>query len=247
MPAVAAVIFDMFNTIAEDGRDHWRRTLAEIIAAQHLDTTPEALRQAWDEGSAGFRARRLDPAVPFISYLDGWADAFAVAFRSLNLAGDPRAAAQKSIDDLGYRPLWPDAAAALEIIARHRRIAVLSNADDAYLDPVVARVPARFAAVISSQGARCYKPDPRLFAAAAAALNVAPAQCVYVGDRQFEDVKGAHGAGMSAVWINRFDTPLDPSLPAPDAAIRSLLELPAVLTQLELEPESAGNPHRRRQ
>lgn len=232
MSAITTVIFDMFNTIAQDSPELWRQTLGEIIAQQGLDTTPEILRRAWDEGSAGFRRRRLDPALPFISYMDGWADAFAVAFRSLNLDGHPRAASEKSIRDLGYRPLWPDAAAALQCIARTRRIAVLSNADDAYLTPVVARIPADFAAVISSESARCYKPAPGIFAAAVAALRADPQQCAYVGDRQFEDVKGARSAGMAAVWLNRSGAPADPALPPPDAEIRSLLELPAILDRL---------------
>ena len=232
MSAITTVIFDMFNTIAQDGPELWRETLSEIIAQQGLDTTPEILRRAWDEGSAGFRRRRLDPAVPFISYLDGWADAFAVAFRSLNLRGDPRAASEKSIRDLGHRPLWPDAADALQSIARTRRIAVLSNADDAYLAPAVARIPADFAAVISSESARCYKPAAGIFAAAVAALRADPQECAYVGDRQFEDVQGARSAGMAAVWLNRLAAPADPALPPPDAEIRSLRELPDILDRL---------------
>ena len=133
---------------------------------------------------------------------------------------------EKSIRDLGHRPLWPDAADALHSIARTRRIAVLSNADDAYLTPVVVRIPADFAAVISSESARCYKPAAGIFAAAVAALRANPQECAYVGDRQFEDVQGARSAGMAAVWLNRLAAPADPTLPPPDAEIRSLRELP---------------------
>ena len=233
MPAITTIIFDMFNTIAQDGPEHWRQTLAEIIAAQQLDTTPDALRQAWDDGSANFRRRRIDPAVPFISYLDGWTDAFGVAFRTLNLPGDARAASQKSISDLSRRPLWPEAAAALDALAQNYRLAVLSNADDAGLDPVIARIPTHFAVVISSEAGQCYKPDRRLFAAALRRLQAEPARCAYVGDKQFEDVMGARRAGIPAVWINRAAAPPDPALPAPDAEIRSLLELPAALAALE--------------
>ena len=232
MTAITTVIFDMFNTIAQDGPEHWRRSFVQIIEEQQLDTDPETLRQAWDHGSNNFRARRIDPDGPFISYLDGWADAFARAFADLNLQGDPKAASQKSIDDLGCRPLFPDAPEALSILGRHRQLAVLSNADDAYLNPVVARIPAAFSTVISSEGGRCYKPDARLFKIALNELQADPAECVYVGDKQFEDVKGARGAGMSVVWINRKGEPLNPDLPTPDAEIRNLLELPAILDRL---------------
>ena len=232
MSAITTVIFDMFNTIAQDGPDHWRQSFAQIIEQQGLDTTPETLRDAWDQGSANFRERRIEPDGPFISYLDGWADAFARAFADLNLRGDPMAASQKSIDDLGARPLFPDAPDALSILGERRRLAVLSNADDAYLRPVVARIPATFAAVVSSEGGRRYKPDARLFQFVLDRLDADPTECVYVGDKQFEDVQGARGAGMSVVWINRRGQPMDNDLPTPDAEIRNLLELPAVLDRL---------------
>ena len=226
MSAITTVIFDMFNTIAQDGHEHWRRSFEVIIEEQGLDTDPETLRQAWDHGSNNFRARRIDPNIPFISYLDGWADAFARAFADLNLQGDPIAASQKSIRDLGRRPIFQDAPDALSILAQQRRLAVLSNADDAYLHPVVARIPATFAAVVSSEAGRCYKPDARLFRTVLAELDAEPAECVYVGDKQFEDVKGARGAGMSVVWINRGGEPANPDLPAPTPRSGTCLNCP---------------------
>ena len=244
MSAITTVIFDMFNTIAQDGPELWRQSFVDIIEGQELDTTPEALRNAWDSGSDNFRARRIDPDVPFISYLDGWADAFANAFNDLNLSGNPMAASQKSIDDLGTRPLFSDVPEALSILGQARRLAVLSNADDAYLNPVVERIPANFAAVVSSERGRSYKPDARLFELALHELRAAPSECVYVGDKQFEDVKGARGAGMSVVWINRKGEPLNPDLPTPDAEIRTLAELPDVLERLDHPRHSreSGNP-----
>ena len=232
MSAITTVIFAMFNTIAQDGTELWRETFAAIIEAQRLDTTPEELRHAWDYGAGNFRDRRTAPGAPFISYLDGWAEAFSSAFTELNLEGDGMAASQKSIDDLGTRPLYPEAAEALSILGQSRRLAVISNADDAYLNPVVARIPVSMGAVISSEALRCYKPDRRLFDAAVDRLGVKPAECAYVGDRQFEDVMGSRTVGMTAIWINRQGHPADPNLPTPDAEIRNLLELPAALAKL---------------
>ena len=232
MSAITTVIFDMFNTIAQDGTELWRQTFAAIIEEQQLDTTPEALRHAWDYGAGNFRDRRTAPGATFISYLDGWADAFASAFDELNLIGDARAASQKSIDDLGTRPLYPEAVEALSILGQTRQLAVISNADDAYLNPVVSRIPVSMGAVISSEALRCYKPDRRLFDAVVNQLGVQPSECTYVGDRQFEDVMGSRSVGMTAVWINRAGHPADPDLPVPDAEIRDLLELPAVLAKL---------------
>jgi putative hydrolase of the HAD superfamily len=80
------------------------------------------------------------------------------------------------------------------------------------------------------------KPSPHAFRAAMDALGARdPARCVYVGDRLFDDVWGAHQAGMRAVHI-----PLSTIPPAqvghtegtPDGVIRALSELPGVLAGL---------------
>ncbi len=80
------------------------------------------------------------------------------------------------------------------------------------------------------------KPSPRAFRAAMDAVGATdPARCVYVGDRLFDDVWGAHNAGMLAIHI-----PLS-AIPAaqvghtegePDAVAHALSEVPALLRTL---------------
>src|SRR5215470_5444216 len=70
------------------------------------------------------------------------------------------------------------------------------------------------------------KPHPEAFRAAMAAVGVDdPADCVFVGDRPYDDVHGAKGAGMRAVLIpNRHVPAFDGAVP--DAVITRLSELP---------------------
>jgi putative hydrolase of the HAD superfamily len=67
---------------------------------------------------------------------------------------------------------------------------------------------------------------------AASKLDVPPAHVVHVGDDQREDIAGARAAGMRAVWVNRRAAPSE-AWCEPDAEIRDLSELPAVLDHLE--------------
>jgi putative hydrolase of the HAD superfamily len=77
------------------------------------------------------------------------------------------------------------------------------------------------------------KPSPKAFEAAMAAVGAEdPARCVYVGDRLFDDIWGAHQAGMRAIHI-----PLS-AIPAeqvghtegdPDAVVRRLAEIPVIV------------------
>ncbi|MGV7210881.1 HAD family hydrolase [Oxalobacteraceae bacterium A2-2] len=80
------------------------------------------------------------------------------------------------------------------------------------------------------------KPDPSIFLAACAALGVAPADAVYVGDDLQLDVVGAQGAGLRAVWINRAGSQahLEQDV-RPDAICGSFTELLSWL-QRELTP-----------
>jgi putative hydrolase of the HAD superfamily len=72
------------------------------------------------------------------------------------------------------------------------------------------------------------KPAPGAFRAAAAALDVDPAEAVFVGDRPFEDIAGAARVGMRTAWVPY--TELAPHETAgvdarPDVVLRRLTDL----------------------
>ncbi len=229
MPKLATVVFDAFGTLFQDTPAHWNAAMESIIRQQELDVSVKNLNRAWLEACGGFRTTRSQPGVPFQSYSTAWEAAFARAFRTLNLAGDPAAAANYWIRDMGSRAPYPEVSAALAAVAQHWPAAVLSNADDVFLDPPLERLDFPFSATMSSEGARCYKPNPELFLTLLRRLAVEPGEAVYVGDRQYEDVYGASQAGMRTVWVNRSGAALDPTLKAPDYQAAHLLELPAML------------------
>lgn len=78
------------------------------------------------------------------------------------------------------------------------------------------------------------KPSPKTFAAAAAAVDVSDlARCVYVGDRLFDDIWGAHNAGMRAIHIPLSTIPADQighTEGEPDAVVHTLSEIHGVVS-----------------
>jgi putative hydrolase of the HAD superfamily len=74
------------------------------------------------------------------------------------------------------------------------------------------------------------KPHPSVFLEVTRRLRVHPAVCIMVGDRLLDDIAGALGAGMRAVWKanNRPWTPPARAV-TPTATIRSLSDLPPLL------------------
>jgi putative hydrolase of the HAD superfamily len=77
------------------------------------------------------------------------------------------------------------------------------------------------------------KPSPHAFAAAMDAVRAPdPARCVYVGDRLFDDIWGAHNAGLRAIHVPHSDIPPEQvghSVGTPDAVVHRLLEIPDVV------------------
>lgn len=75
------------------------------------------------------------------------------------------------------------------------------------------------------------KPHASAFRAALDAVGAGDAsRAVFVGDRLYDDISGAHRAGLRTVWIRNQVTPhydVDP-----DATIDDLSELPAVIDRL---------------
>jgi putative hydrolase of the HAD superfamily len=73
------------------------------------------------------------------------------------------------------------------------------------------------------------KPNPAAFRAAIAAVGADdPSECVYVGDRLYDDISGAKAIGMRAVLVPHSDIPPEQHVPVdvePDAVINELADL----------------------
>ncbi len=73
------------------------------------------------------------------------------------------------------------------------------------------------------------KPHPEAFRAAMNAIGASdPARCVFVGDRPFDDIHGAKGAGLQAVLIRGSEVPPYEAA-RPDAVISRLRDLRPVI------------------
>ncbi len=164
---------------------------------------------------------------------------------------------------LGYRESWAlvdDVLPALDAIERAVpgiRFGIITNGDLTFQTDKLHRIdlwhhldltavrsdgsvddPARRGRVVASGELGVTKPDPRIFAAAAAAFDVPASACAYVGDRVRTDAIGARDAGMLGLWLDRgaARNPITDDadgtaaeLPADVPRLTSLLELPAHL------------------
>lgn len=101
--------------------------------------------------------------------------------------------------------LFPETVEVLEELKRSRlKLGVISNFDSRIYPVMDSLGIRRFfdAIVLSSETGYC-KPDPEIFAAAAAALGFPPVEILLVGDNPDDDVEAGLRAGFPSVLIDR--------------------------------------------
>jgi putative hydrolase of the HAD superfamily len=127
--------------------------------------------------------------------------------------------------------LFPEVDAVLRRLAATRRLAIVTNGAPRLQRAKIAGagLADRGIFVVVSGELGVGKPDPRVLAAALTALAAEPGQAAMVGDSPERDGAGARAAGLTAVWINRASRALGAGEPPPDATIRTLDELEALV------------------
>ncbi len=120
---------------------------------------------------------------------------------------------------------YEDVLPALEFLASRFPLVSLSNGN---ADVERVGMGAYFRAAVSARAFGVPKPDPRIFHAAAGAVDARPEDVLHVGDDVLLDVLGARNAGMQAVWVNRTDASWPDTGQRPEFECSSLSELCAL-------------------
>lgn len=117
---------------------------------------------------------------------------------------DPSAAELASLHE--SVPAWPpfaDTVPALQKLQRRYRLAIISNIDDDLFAETRKHLGVDFAAVITAQQARSYKPSLNNFRLALQALGIEPTHLLHTGQSVYHDVIPAQSLGIRTVWVNR--------------------------------------------
>jgi putative hydrolase of the HAD superfamily len=106
---------------------------------------------------------------------------------------------------MSNRRVVPGAVALMEMIRRHARVAVVTNNTVIEQDEKLETFGLwpHVDALITSEECGVAKPDAEIFECALERLGVGVHEAVMVGDSWANDVAGAAGIGMRAIWLNR--------------------------------------------
>ncbi len=220
MPDVRAIAFDAYGTLFD--------VHSVMTACREVTADPEALSLQW-------RAKQLEYTwlrSLMGRYEDFWEvtrAALRFALRRLQVEASEAQVARLMEAYLSLSP-FPEVPETLRGLHPRYPLAILSNGSPRMLQAAVesSGLKPYLHHVISVDGLRIYKPDPRVYALAPGTLGVPANTVAFVSSNAF-DVIGAKAFGLRVCWCNRAGTPLDELGLAPDVTVRRLDEIPKAL------------------
>ncbi len=214
---IEAVTFDLWDTLIFDDSDEpkraaqglapkpaARRELVHSFLNRHAPVSAETVNLAYDTADAALNRVWHDLHVTWTvrERLEIVLKGLGRELPEVELAELVR---EHEEMELAIRPdFFPGLREVLGPLRERYRLGVIS---DAIFSPgrVLRQLMADqgllefFEGFVFSDEAGCSKPSPRAFETAAKALNTTPGAIVHIGDREHNDIRGAHAAGARAI------------------------------------------------
>lgn len=222
-PSIAAVCFDLDDTILEynqDGEAVWTSML-DVAGVERFCSHEAAWACADDvpdaESDHQFLARMFEIAAERHGGPTAAADALAHAYEEV-------------VDhtDVAFRP---GAEAALELAGGHGSVGLITNGGRATQEEKLEAlgIHGRFETHVYAGDTTPPKPAREPFDHAVTELGVAPERTLYVGNSLQHDVAGAKDAGLHAAWFPREADRGETGEHAPDFTFHTLHDLELAL------------------
>ena len=189
------------QAMLEAEAEHWRRVREEQWSGPPTGVVSEGFRRL---GRHIHEKELLAALDGYAHAVDGWAEVFPDVRETLQL-----------LRESGYR---------LGLLSNTWWAAEWHNADLAAhgLDELIDEI-------VYTSDLPHSKPHPSVFLEVTERLGVAVDACVMVGDRMVDDIAGALGVGMRAVWRENDSPWPKPEYITPTATIAQLADLPRLL------------------
>jgi 2-haloacid dehalogenase len=223
LKGVRACVFDAYGTLFDFAS-----------AAARCDDVPREKRA---QLTALWRDKQLQYA--WLRTLENrYADFWQVTGEALDFALESLDLATPSLHErlmdlyLGLEP-FPEVPAVLATLrAAGFRTAILSNGSPAMLEAVVKRskLEAMFDAVLSADAVQVFKTHSKVYQYALDSLDLEAGAISFQSSNAW-DAHGASDFGMRVVWCNRYGQRRERLPGRPDFEIRTLAELPALLSR----------------
>ncbi len=228
--APRALFLDFYGTITAWARETVEDISQRVIHEVGLPDNPPEVAAEW--GRHFFRLIEASNHEHFRTLYECERDSLIDLLAAMGkpLDGDAIALAERYIqplhDYLRKPPIHDDV---LPVLAElNVPICLVTNADRDDVLAAIAHYGLTFDAIVTSEEARCYKPEARIFELALERTGWRRDEIVHAGDSRHSDVDGANRAGISSVLIDRAGRISDVGQADPDHTfpdLRGLLTL----------------------
>ena len=215
-PLPKLMSFDVFGTLISV-RDSSYGAFERILAATSAHNVDvKEFWEAWEHRNIELYWQ------PYQSYRAICRASLADTFAKFGIDGNPDLIGHY-FDSFSKFFLYEDVLPTLERLARHVKLAIVSNIDDDLL--AVTPLPKNFDLLCTAERAHGYKPDGTLFRYLLDHAGVAREDILHSGQSQFTDLVGGKPLGLTIAWINRRDVALSEQVPRPDFVFRDIASL----------------------
>jgi putative hydrolase of the HAD superfamily len=225
----AAILFDLDGTLLDDDKAVDAAVKAfHCVYGDTLGISPHDLALRWSELLSIHFQRYLKGEISMQEQRRArMFDLFGSRLRISAEAADEVFAVYERL----YRASWvafPDVVPSLSALSGFQ-LAVLTNGELSQQSQKLraAGLDNCFSSILASSEIGFAKPRPEAFLAACAHLQLDARQCVYVGDNLDVDARGSASAGLTSIWLDRYESGVEP--PDEIQVIHSLSELPSLI------------------
>ncbi|MHC4696362.1 MAG: HAD family hydrolase [Planctomycetota bacterium] len=216
------LLIDFYGTISDGDRDAVEAACRRIVETSGLDIAPADFAITWGERFFDIIERSNHES--FRTLYECELASLRDTLTYLGIDGAPSPALVADLEAYWADP--PVHADALEFLkCVDLPICCVSNADTKPLMTAIEKHGLKFDAVITSEAARCYKPDPAIFRRALDAIGIGPDRVIHIGDSLHSDVSGASKLGITTAWIRRENRIHDIGTSRPNHIVTTLNEL----------------------
>lgn len=237
-----ALTFDCYGTLI-DWEAGILAGLRPALAAAGANPSDDELLEIYA------RAEAAAEAGPFRPYREILAACFAEVSERFDVK--PRAGAAATFG--GSVVDWPpfaDSTDALRRLQARYRLGIITNCDEDLFAASNRRLGVSFDWIVTAQSVGSYKPDPRNFEAAFAAIGLPRQRILHVAQSLFHDHVPAKALGLTTVWIDRRRdragsgaTP--PATVEPDAVFPDMASFARAATAAAKGPDASTWTHER--
>ncbi len=192
---ITHLTFDCYGTLI-DWEQGILAAVTPLFTQSVVKPSPEAILRSFVAHEACVESEAWQPYRGVLrAVLAGMAADFKVVL--------PDSAAGSLGDSLPHWPPFPDTVNALERLAKHFRLVIVSNTDDALFAETQKRLVVHFDEVVTAEQVKSYKPGKGHFREALRRLNVPASQILHVAQSRYHDHAPAQELGFRTAWINR--------------------------------------------